>query len=60
MINRCGLYKKSEESIDRILIRCEKTKGLWMFLLAIFGLKEARFIVREERSYGCFSKQSLV
>ena len=41
MINRCGLYKKSEESIDRILIRCEKTKGLWMFLLAIFGLKEA-------------------
>ena len=41
MINKCSLYKDSEESIDYILIHCDKTRELWcffFFLSVVFGL----------------------
>ena len=38
MVNRCNLCKESEESIDHILIHCAKTRELWIFLLALFGV----------------------
>ena len=38
MINKCNLYKDNEESTDHILIYYEKTRVLWVFLLAAFGL----------------------
>ena len=31
MVNRCSLCKDNEESIDHILIYCEKIRGLWTF-----------------------------
>ena len=38
MVNRCSLYKDSEESVDHILIHCDKTREFWTLLLTIFGL----------------------
>ena len=38
MVNRCNLYKDSEESIDHILIHCDRTRQLWTVLLTTFGL----------------------
>ena len=38
MINRRNLCKYCEESADHILIHCAKTKELWTFLLALFGV----------------------
>ena len=38
MVNRCNICKESEESTDHILIHCAKTRDLWIFLLALFGL----------------------
>ena len=39
MVNICSLSREREASTDHILIHYERTIGLWMFLLAIFGLK---------------------
>lgn len=39
MVNRRSLCKDCEESIDHILIHCNRTRVLCTFLLAIFGLK---------------------
>ena len=39
MVNRCILCKDNEESIDHILIHCDKTRVLWTFLLVVFSLK---------------------
>ena len=38
MVNRCSLCKSNKESIDHILIHCEKTRVNWVFLLAVFGV----------------------
>ena len=38
MVNRCNFCKESEEAIDHILIHCTKTRELWIFLLALFGV----------------------
>ena len=38
MVNKCNLCKDSEELVDHILIHCAKTRELWTFLLAFFGL----------------------
>ena len=39
MVNECSCYNDSEESVDHILIYCDRTKKLWIFLLVVFGLK---------------------
>ena len=38
MINKCSLYKDSEESIDYILIHCDKTRELWCFFFSVSSL----------------------
>ena len=38
MVNRCNLCKESEELVDHILIHFVKTRELWTFLLAFFGV----------------------
>ena len=38
IVNRFNLCKESEESTDNILIHCAKTRELWIFLLALFGV----------------------
>ena len=38
MVNKCSLCKDSEESIDHILIHCDKIRELWTLLLAVFDL----------------------
>ena len=38
MVNRCNLCKENEESANHILIHCIKTRELWTFLLALFGV----------------------
>ena len=38
MTNRCFLCHKSEESIDHLLIHCEKTREVWMVFLSFFGV----------------------
>lgn len=37
-VNRCNPCQDNEESIDYILIHCEKTRVLWSFLFAVSGL----------------------
>lgn len=37
MVKRC-LWKESKKSTDHILILYERTKGLWMSLLTMFGM----------------------
>lgn len=34
MANRCFLCQKTEETIDHMLLRCEKTKVLWELLFS--------------------------
>ena len=38
MANRSSLCKGSEESVDHILIYCNKTRMLWIVFLTSFGL----------------------
>ncbi|RVW30523.1 putative ribonuclease H protein [Vitis vinifera] len=38
MANRCFLCHKSEETIDHLLIHCEKTREVWMVFLSFFGV----------------------
>ena len=38
MANRCFLCHKSEETIDHLLIHCEKTRLVWMVFLSFFGV----------------------
>ena len=38
MVNRCSLCKDNKESVDHILIHCDKTRELWTLLLSSFGL----------------------
>ena len=36
--NRCFLCQTCEESIDHLLLHCEKTREVWMLLLFLFGV----------------------
>ena len=38
MVNKCSFCKDTEEFANHILIHCDKTRNLWTFLLAVFGL----------------------
>jgi hypothetical protein len=38
LINRCGMCKKDEESIDHLLIHCECAQFLWNAFFSRFGL----------------------
>ena len=38
LANRCFLCHTCEESIDHLLIHCEKTREVWMLLLSFFGV----------------------
>ena len=38
MANRCFLCHTCEESIDHLLIHCEKTREVWMLFLSFFGV----------------------
>ena len=38
LANRCFLCQTSEESIDHLLLHCEKTREVWMLFLSFFGV----------------------
>ena len=38
LANRCFLCQTCEESIDHLLLHCEKTREVWMLLLSFFGV----------------------
>ena len=38
LTNRCFLSQMFEESIDHLLLHCEKTREVWMLLLSFFGV----------------------
>jgi hypothetical protein len=38
LVNRCGMCKKDEESIDPLLLHCECAQFLWNAFLSRFGL----------------------
>ena len=65
MANRCSLCKDSEESTDHILIHCDKTRELWTFSLAVFGLvwvfsTSVRNLLIERKFKGLNKKRSIV
>ncbi|RVW82307.1 putative ribonuclease H protein [Vitis vinifera] len=39
LANRCYLCQKHEESIDHILLHCEKVRTLWVLLYSMFGVQ---------------------
>jgi hypothetical protein len=38
LVNRCGMCKKEEESIDHLLLHCERAQFLWNAFFSHFGL----------------------
>jgi hypothetical protein len=38
LVNRCGMCKKEEESIDHLLLHCESAQFLWNAFFSRFGL----------------------
>jgi hypothetical protein len=38
LVNRCGMCKKEEESIDHLLLHCERAQFLWNAFFSRFGL----------------------
>ena len=38
LANRCALCKEELESIDHILLHCDKAKLLWQLVFSIFGV----------------------
>jgi hypothetical protein len=38
LVNRCGMCKKDEESIDHLLLHCECAQFLWNAFFSWFGL----------------------
>jgi hypothetical protein len=38
LINRCGMCKMDEESIDHLLLHCECAQFLWNAFFSCFGL----------------------
>ena len=38
-MNRCYLCHRHEESIDHILLHCEKARTLWALLFSMFGVQ---------------------
>ncbi|RVW41716.1 Transposon TX1 uncharacterized 149 kDa protein [Vitis vinifera] len=38
LANRCFLCQMVEESIDHLLLHCEKTREVWMLFLSLFGV----------------------
>ena len=38
-MNRCYLCQRNEESIDYILLHCEKARTLWVLLFSLFGVQ---------------------
>ena len=39
LANRCYLCQRNEESIDHILLHCEKPRTLWVLLFSLFGVQ---------------------
>ena len=39
LANRCYLCQRHEESIDHILLHCEKARTLWVLLFSMFGVQ---------------------
>ncbi|RVW43982.1 DEAD-box ATP-dependent RNA helicase 17 [Vitis vinifera] len=39
LANRCYLCQRHEESIDHILLHCEKVRTLWVLLYSMFGVQ---------------------
>ncbi|RVW59905.1 Retrovirus-related Pol polyprotein from transposon RE2 [Vitis vinifera] len=50
MANRCFLCHKNEETIDHLLIHCEKTREVWMVFLSFFGVSWV-FPVRSRKPF---------
>ena len=38
LANRCYFCRVEEESIDHLLLHCEKTRALWVMLFTLFGV----------------------
>ena len=38
-MNRCYLCQRNKESIDYILLHCEKARTLWVLLFSLFGVQ---------------------
>jgi hypothetical protein len=38
LVNRCGMCKKEEETIDHLLLHCESAQFLWNAFFSRFGL----------------------
>ena len=38
LANRCSFCQVEEESIDHLLLHCEKTRALWVMLFTLFGV----------------------
>ena len=39
LVNRCVLCKKKSESIDHILLHCDKARVLWQLVFSFFGIQ---------------------
>ena len=65
MVNRCILCKEYEESVDHILIHCDKTRELWTVVLSSFGVvwvfpNSVRNLLLEWKIKGLEKKRSVV
>ena len=38
LANKCFFCQTFEESIDHLLLHCEKTREVWMLLFSLFGV----------------------
>jgi hypothetical protein len=38
VVNRCCMYKRSEETMDHLLLHCEVVSALWSAFFDCFGL----------------------
>jgi hypothetical protein len=60
LVNRCGMCKKDEESIDHLLLHCECAQFLWNAFFSRFGLAwtmpwGVKNLLRSKCSGGSFS-----
>ncbi|RVX07165.1 hypothetical protein CK203_053510 [Vitis vinifera] len=39
LVNRCYVCQRHEESIDHILLHCDKARTLWVLLFSMFGVQ---------------------
>ena len=51
LANRCFLCQKCGESIDHLLLHCERTREVWTLLLSFFGVSWGFSTFGEGNSY---------